>query len=71
VGQLQIGDRIRVQNIPAVAYPTSTLDFFLEGWEETPGVDSYKWVADVTPADNPPRAIWDVSVWDGPDGWTL
>jgi hypothetical protein len=71
VGQLQIGDRIRLQNIPAVAYPTSTVDFFLEGWQETPDVDSYMWVADITPADIPAaRALWDVSVWDGGDVWT-
>jgi len=67
VGQLQIGDRIRLTNIPSVAYPTSSLDFFLEGWTETPGVDSYQVVFDVTAADNPgPRFQLDVSTLDGP-----
>jgi hypothetical protein len=72
IGQLQIGDRIRLTNIPANVYPVATLDFFLEGWTETSAVDSWQWVADVTAADQPaPRAIWDTSTWDGGDDWTL
>lgn len=66
VGQLVIGDRIRLTNIPPAAYPLPTLDFFLEGMTETAAVDSYQVVFDVTAADNPPRFKWDTSRW-GPE----
>ena len=68
MGQLQIGDRVRLQNIPGVAYPQTTVDFFFEGLNESPDVDSYKDVLDVSPADNPPRWKWDTSDWQPTPG---
>lgn len=61
VGQVVIGDRLRLTNLPAAASPVPTLDFFIEGWTEAPGEDSYKVTFDVSPVDY--RWRWDVSRW--------
>jgi hypothetical protein len=69
---VEIGSRIRVTNLPPSVAPTSTIDLFVEGWTETVDAATYKVVFDTSPADNPrPRAIWDVSTWDGGDVWAL
>ena len=59
LANVQIGSRIRVTNLPAGFVPSTQMDFIVEGWTETPALDSYIVVFDTSPADNPARAIWD------------
>jgi len=73
VGQLRIGDRVRV-NFPTGVYPVPVVDFFLERWAEQPDPPSggYRFTMDLSSADIPgPRWQWDVSTWDGGDVWAL
>jgi hypothetical protein len=56
---IEIGDRIRITNLPLVAGPLTTVDLIVEGWTETPATDSYLVVFDATPADNPAVFLWD------------
>jgi hypothetical protein len=73
VGQLRIGDRVRV-NFPTGVYPVLVVDFFLEGWAEQPDPASggYRFAMDLSSANIPgPRWQWDVSTWDGGDVWAL
>jgi hypothetical protein len=67
-----IGSRLRVTNIPTSwtingtttrIYPYTFDDFFVEGWTEQIGLDTYRVVFDLSPADNPARAIWDDAVY--------
>jgi hypothetical protein len=59
LGQVEIGSRIRIVNLPANAAPTSTLDLFVEGWTETVDAPTYTVVFDTSAADN--RGKWDTS----------
>lgn len=59
VAGVQIGSRIRVSNIPTGVAPATQVDLIVEGWTVTFGSDMYDWVADTSPADNPPEGIWD------------
>jgi hypothetical protein len=56
---VEIGSRIRVTNLPVAMAPATQIDLIVEGWTETIGPDTYKVVFDTSPADNPPRGIWD------------
>jgi hypothetical protein len=67
---LEIGSRIRIVNLPRGAAPLGTVDLILEGWTEYPSPTSYRWVADTSPADNPPIGKWDTFRWQA-DGQTL
>lgn len=70
LGVVLIGSRIRVTNLAAKAAPISQLDLHAEGWSETPSTDGYQVVFDASPADNPPKWVWDTSRWQC-DGQTL
>jgi hypothetical protein len=59
MANVQIGSRIRINNLPAVAAPDASMDFVVEGWTETPATDSYVVQFDLSAADNPPFGIWD------------
>lgn len=56
---VRIGSRIRVTNLPAGLAPTTQADVIAEGWTETSSLTSYVMVFDTSPADNPPRGVWD------------
>lgn len=59
VASVQIGSRIRLSNIPAGLTPATQADAIVEGWTETFANDAYTIVYDTSPADNPPRFLWD------------
>lgn len=59
VAGVEIGDRVRVTGLPVTTAPATTLDFFVEGWQDSIGVGSYTVTFDLSPADNPPRAVFD------------
>lgn len=63
VAAVQIGSRIRLTNIPAGVAPSTQADSLCEGWTETWGFDTYLWVADTSPADVPPHALWSDTVY--------
>lgn len=58
LGSVLIGSRVRLTNLPATSAPAGQLDAIVEGWTETPSVDSYVVLFDLSPADNPPFMIW-------------
>ena len=70
VASVEIGSRIRVTNLPPGAAPTSTVDLFLEGWTVTVTEGTFRFVADTSPADSPPRGKWGTFRW-GCAGQTL
>jgi len=59
VAGVQIGSRIRLNNIPTGKAPATQVDVLVEGWTETFTNSSYNWVADTSPADAPTRGIYD------------
>jgi hypothetical protein len=61
LGAIQIGDRIRIINIPPFAAPMSTLDLFVEGWTEYPTPTTYRVVFDTSPVGAPRIVLDDVT----------
>jgi hypothetical protein len=70
VASVEIGSRIRVANLPPGAAPTGTIDLFLEGWTVTVTEGTFRFVADTSAADSPPRGKWGTFRW-GCAGQTL
>jgi hypothetical protein len=70
VASVEIGSPIRVTNLPPGAAPTSTVDLFIEGWTLTVTEGTVRFVADTSPANNPPRGKWGTFRW-GCAGQTL
>jgi hypothetical protein len=70
---VRIGSRIRVVDLPAGLCPVTQVDVIAEGWTETVSVGSYAMTFDTTPADNPPRGVWDDTTYGrwGCDGQSL
>lgn len=58
LGAVEIGSRIRLNNIPAQAAPRTQLDLIVEGWSETITRDSHLVTFDTSPADNPATLTW-------------
>lgn len=59
VAAVDIGSRIEVTGLPATVSPTSALDGYAEGWTESYDATSVKITFDLSPADNPPAAVYD------------
>lgn len=59
VAATDIGDRIRVTNLPPGAAPATQVDVIVEGWADTFSDAGYTVVFDTSPADNPARGIFD------------
>jgi len=59
VAGTEIGDRIRLTTVPAKITPATQMDFLAEGWSDVYAIDGYTVTFDTSPADSPPRAVWD------------
>lgn len=59
----RIGSRIRVTNLPKARGPATQVDLIVEGWTETIGTDQYSIAFDTSPADCPPRGVYDDTTW--------
>jgi hypothetical protein len=66
---ITIGSRARVSNIPATwtnasgatmrLFNSTQLDGYIEGWSLTIAADSFAYMTDLSPADNPALMLWD------------
>jgi hypothetical protein len=54
----EIGSRVRITNLTPGYAPATQADVLVEGLTETVSSDAYLVVFDVSPADNPARAVW-------------
>lgn len=78
LANIGIGSRIRIINIPKSLtladgtttriFHVDTIDAYAEGWSEQISDDNYIVTFDLSPANNPARAVWDTTRWQSDSG---
>lgn len=59
VSNLDLGERVRVTGLPTALYGVSYVDCYLQGLQETHTDSDARLVLDLSPADDPPDAVFD------------